>query len=101
MAGTMEGTVVFGTYKTTETFNYTDPTNGQVKPLVSMKVLVAHGDGTVSLESLSVPPNYRAPELTSGRAYGFPCTPRVGRKDMKLRWTLRADFLPFPAPALQ
>lgn len=100
MAKTISGTVLFGTFKQLDTYNWTDPASGQVKPLNSFKVLVAHGDGTVSLESISFPPNYQAPRLKEGDAYGFPCSGRVSKKSGKLNWTARSDLMPFPAPQL-
>ena len=101
MAKHINGVVVFGEFKLMDTFNWTDPTNGQVKPIVSYKVLVEHGDGTRTLESLSFPPNYRGADLKVGAAYGFPCTARINKKQMRINWTLHPDLLPFPAPQLQ
>lgn len=101
MAGTIEGPVLFGVFKMMDTFNWLDPTTNQTKPIISYKVLVEQGDGTRTLESLSLPPNYRAPDLKPGSAYGFPVLAKVNRKKLIISWTLRADLMPFPAPSLQ
>src|SRR5262245_50347897 len=99
--GTMEGPVLFGTYTQTDTFNWNDPTTGQIKPIISYKVLVSHGDGTRTMESIALPPNYRGSDLKPGSAYGFAVMARVNRKQMKISWTLRGDIAPFPAPTIQ
>lgn len=100
-AATMEGPVLFGLYTQTDTFNWTDPTNGQVKPIVSYKVLVSHGDGTRTMESIALPPNYRGPDLKPGSAYGFAVIARVNRKQLKISWTMRTDIPPFDSPPMQ
>ena len=100
MAKTISCTAHLGTLKMVDTFNWTDPSNGQVKPLQSFKVLVAQQDGTVTLESISFPPDYRPPRLEPGQAYVFPCTARVSKKTGKNNWTARSDLMPFPCPQI-
>lgn len=100
MAKTISGTVLFGIFKMQDTYNWTDPTNGQVKPLNSFKVLVDHADGTRSMESISFPNDYQKPRLEAGQAYGFPCSGRVSKKSGKINWTANPDLMPFPAPQL-
>lgn len=100
MADHLEGVVLFAEYERFDTFNWTDPTTGTVKPINSLKVLLPQGDGTVTRESITLPPNYRAPSLTAGQAYGFPVTARLNKKRQQISWDARADLMPFPAPAV-
>lgn len=101
MAKTLEGVVVFATYKSEDVFNWTDPASGKVKPLRSLKVLLPHGDGSVTKESLNMPDNYSLPPLKAGEVYGFPVIATVSRKKGTLSLTLRDDMRPFPAPPIQ
>lgn len=100
MTKTLEGMVVFATFERLGSFNWTDPATGQSKPLRSVKVLLPHGDGTVTRESLTLPDNYELPLLDAQQPYGFPCIATV-RKNGRLTLTLRKDMKPFPAPAIQ
>lgn len=100
MARTLEGMVVCATFERMDTFNWNDPATGQVKPIRSAKVLLAHGDGTVTRESLTLPPNFDIPALEAGKAYAFPCVASVSKKTGKVNYTLRIDLKPFPAPTI-
>lgn len=97
----LQGPVLFATFEKIDTFNWTDPTNGLQKPIVSFKVLLAHGDGTVTRESITLPPQYKAPTLAPGEIYGFPVTARLNKKRQQVSWDARADLLPFPVPDIQ
>lgn len=96
----IEGVVAFAKFEKADTFQWTDPANGQVKPIRSLKVLLEHGDGTRTRESLSLPAGMDAPNLQAGQVYGFPCTVTLNKKKQLLSWTLRVDLAPFPAPDL-
>lgn len=98
MSTHMQGPVLFAQFEKLDTFNWTDPTNGIQKPINSFKVLLAHGDGTVTRESITLPPNYRTPNLNPGDAYGFPVTARLNKKRQQITWDARQDLMPFPAP---
>lgn len=100
MAKTLEGMVVCATFERMDTFNWNDPTSGQMKPIRSAKVLLAHGDGTVTRESLTLPAGFDIPSLEVGKAYAFPCTASVSKKTGKVNYTLRTDLKPFPAPTI-
>lgn len=101
MAKKIEGAWVFGEFKLLDTFMWTDPTTGQVKPIRSLKVLISHGDGTVTLESLALPPDYTPPRLAPGESYGFPCRARLNKKKQIVNWDLRGDPAPIPSPELE
>jgi hypothetical protein len=94
------GPVLFGTYEKTDVYQWTDPQTGTLKPIHSLKILMAHGDGTVTRESITLPPGYKTPNLAPGQAYGFPVTPRLNKKRQIINWDARQDLLPFSAPAL-
>jgi hypothetical protein len=94
----IQGTVLFADFEKADTFNWTDPTNQQIKPIRSLKVLLAHGDGVVSRESLTLPPGMDIPNLRPGEVYGFPCTVMLNKKKQLISYTLRSDIAPFPAP---
>lgn len=100
MSSPLQGPVLFAQFERMDTFNWTDPQSGTVKPIHSFKVLLAHGDGTVTRESITLPPNYKAPNLSNGDVYGFPVTARLNKKRMQISWDARADLLPFPAPGV-
>lgn len=96
-----QGHILIGRYEKTDTFTWTDPTNGTQKPIVSFKVLVAQGDGTVTRESITLPSQYRPPNLKPGETYGFPVTARLNKKRMQISWDARADLMPFLVPDIQ
>lgn len=98
---TLQGPVLFARFEKLDTFNWTDPTNGTLKPIVSFKVLLAHGDGTVTRESITLPNQYKAPDLVHGEIYGFPVTARLNKKRQQVSWDARADLMPFRAPDIQ
>lgn len=100
MSSPLQGPVLFARYEKLDTFNWTDPTTGTQKPIVSFKVLLAHGDGTVTRESITLPPGYSAPNLSAGEIYGFPVTARLNKKRQQISWDARQDLMPFPAPNL-
>jgi hypothetical protein len=81
-----------------EVFNWTDPANGQVKPIKSLKVLMSHGDGTVTRESISLPPNMPDPQLKEKQLYMVPVTVSFNKKRQQVSFTLRSDIAPFIAP---
>lgn len=101
MAKTLEGMVVFATFERLDSFNWTDPATGQSKPLRSVKVLLPHGDGTVTRESLTLPDKYDLPLLDAQQPYGFPCIATVSRKSGRISLSLRRDLKPFPAPSIE
>lgn len=101
MAKTLEGIVVFATFQREDTYPWTNPADGKVKHLRSVKVLLPHGDGSVTKESLGMPDNYRLPPLTAGEVYGFPVIASVSRKKGTLSLNLREDMKPFPAPPVE
>lgn len=96
----LQGPVLFAEFERMDTFNWTDPQTGGVKPINSFKVLLAHGDGTVTRESITLPPNYRAPALKQGSIYGFPVTVRLNKKRQAISWDARADLMPFEGPSV-
>lgn len=98
---TLQGPVLFAKYEKVDTFNWTDPTNGLQKPIVSFKVLLAQGDGTVTRESITLPAHYKVPNLIPGEIYGFPVTARLNKKRQQVSWDARADLLPFPVTDIQ
>lgn len=100
MTSLLSGHVLFGTFEKTDTFQWTDPQTGTLKPINSFKVLLAHGDGTVTRESITLPPAYRTPSLSAGEVYGFPVTARLNKKRQQISWDARQDLMPFPAPQL-
>jgi hypothetical protein len=97
----LSGVVLFAVFEREDTFNYVNPTDGKSKLLRSVKVLLPHGDGTVTRESLSIPDNYELPSLNAEQAYGFPCVATVSRKSGKLQFSLQRTLKPFPAPEMQ
>lgn len=97
----LQGPVLFALFEKLDTFNWTDPLNGMQKPIVSYKVLLAHGDGTVSRESITLPNQQRPANLTPGELYGFPVTARLNKKRMIINWDARSDETPFPLTKLQ
>ena len=97
----LQGPVLFARFEKLDTFNWTDPTNGLQKPIVSYKVLLAHGDGTVTRESITLPVGYRPPSLTPGEIYGFPVTARLNKKRQQVNWDARADLMPFAPTGIQ
>lgn len=92
------GPVLYARFEKLDTFNWTDPTNGLPKPIVSFKVLLPHGDGTVTRESITLPAQYQPPKLTAGEVYSFPVTVRINKKRQQVSWDARADAMPFLAP---
>jgi hypothetical protein len=98
MTTPLQGPVLFAKFEKLDTYNWTDPSNGLPKPIMSFKVLLAHGDGTVTRESITLPPQYRAPALQPGQVYGFPVTARMNKKKQTLQWDARPDLLPFEPP---
>lgn len=97
----LQGPVLFAKFEKIDTFNWTDPTNGLQKPIVSFKVLLAQGDGTVTRESITLPAQYKAPHLIPGEIYGFPVTARLNKKRLQVSWDARADLMPFLVPDIQ
>lgn len=97
----LQGPVLFCKYEGTKTFNWVDPASGAQKPIVSYSVLVPHGDGTVSRESITLPNQQRPAALTPGEVYGFPVTVRLNKKRLIVNWDARADLMPFPLTKLQ
>ncbi|MBX9861161.1 MAG: hypothetical protein K2Y42_00285 [Hyphomicrobium sp.] len=100
MSTRLQGHVLFGKFEKNDSFQWTDPLTGTPKPINSFKVLVAHSDGTVTRESITLPPNYRIPNLESGEMYGFPVTVRLNKKRQQVSWDARQDLMPFPAPEM-
>jgi hypothetical protein len=96
----LEGVIVCAKVEKFDTFLWTDQANGQVKPIRSLKILLSHGDGTVTRESISVPTSMADPNLKDGQIYALPCTITMNKKKLTLSWTLRSDMAPFPAPEL-
>lgn len=96
----LQGPVLFAQFEKYDTFQWTDPQTGTLKPINSLKVLLAHGDGTVTRESITLPPNFKAPSLQPGEMYGFPVTVRLNKKRMQISWDARQDLLPMPAPEI-
>ena len=101
MAKSIDGLVVFAEFEKQDSFLWQDPATGQSKPIRSLKVLMAHGDKTVTRESLTLPPNYELPALKPGEKYGFPVVVSINKKKQILSWNLRSDMAPFPAPRLE
>lgn len=97
----IEGVVVFAKFDKAHTFSWTDPTTGQVKPIRSVKVLLPHGDGTVTRESLSLPPDMDFPRLTRGEIYGFRCSVSINKKQQRLNWSLIQGSTPLPSLELE
>lgn len=95
----IKGIVVFAKFERADTFNWTDE-KGNPKPIRSLKVLLHHGDETVSRESISIPEGMQFPQLTAGEVYGFPAMITLNKKRMLLNYTLRSDMEPFPAPQI-
>jgi hypothetical protein len=85
----------------TDEFVWVDPKTGQAKTLRSIKVLLPHGDGTITRESISIPDNYELPALEPNQSYAFPVIVTVSRKSGRLNYTLRRDLKPFPTPQLE
>jgi hypothetical protein len=61
MADKLQGVILCARFEKFDVFNWTDPANGQIKPIRSLKALLPAGDGTVSRESISLPPNRHRP----------------------------------------
>lgn len=101
MTKPLQGMLMAATPEATATFMWTDPTSQQQKPIKSIKVLVAHGDGTVTRESLTLPPNMDFPPLQMGQPMLFPVTVSINKKKQIINFTLRADLPPMPAPSLE
>lgn len=89
-----QGLVMFARFEKADTFNWTDPTTSQMKPIRSLKVLLPHKDGTVTRESLSLPPGMDTPRLQAGEVYGFPCSWTLNKKRQVVSWTLGSEPLP-------
>lgn len=96
----LQGVIVCATVEKLDVYQWTDPATGQVKPIRSIKVLLAHGDGTVTRESISIPSQLRDPPLEEGKAYAMPCTVALNKKRQQVAYTLRTDIPPFPAPQI-
>lgn len=101
MAKVVEGIILFAKFEKAELFNWQDPATGQTKPIRSVKVLLAHGDGTVSRESLSIPPDMAEPKLNPGEVYGFRVSASVSKKRQTMSWTLVPGAAPLPALELE
>jgi len=97
----LNGIIVCAVVEQLAVFQWTDPANGQVKPIRSVKVLLAHGDGTVTRESISIPSSMADPKLTEGQMYALPCTVTLNKKRQVIGFTLRSDLPPFPAPEIE
>lgn len=96
----LQGIVVCATVEKLDTFQWTDPATGQIKPIRSVKVLLAHGDGTVTRESISIPNQLPDPVLQEGKVYALPCTVNLNKKRQQVGFTLRTDMPPFEAPEI-
>ncbi len=101
MAKTLEGVFVSAIFEKVDVFNWQDPVSGQTKPIRSLKVLLAHGDGCVTRESITLPNGVEAPRLNVGEKYALPVTVSLNKKRQTLTYTLRTDFPPMPAPAIE
>lgn len=101
MSSPLQGHMLFAVYEKLDTFQWTDPQTGTMKPINSFKVLLAHGDGCVTRESITLPPNFKAPSLTPGETYGFPVTARLNKKRQQISWDARPDMMPFAAPEIR
>lgn len=97
----LNGLLVVAKYELVDTFNWVDPDTKLPKPIMSFKVLLAHGDGTITRESISLPPLYKTPALTPGELYGFPVLVRYNKKRGFITYTARADQMPIPVARLQ
>ncbi|HRD74682.1 MAG TPA: hypothetical protein PK264_01905 [Hyphomicrobiaceae bacterium] len=98
MATTLQGIVLFATFEKEDVFQYTDPKTNVVRPLRSLKVLLAHGDGTVTRESISIGPDFNASALTPQKVFGFQTTAVVSKKTGRLSFTLVPNTPILPAP---
>jgi hypothetical protein len=98
MVKKLEGVILCARVEKFDVFQWTDPANGQIKPIRSLKVLLPAGDGVVSRESISIPPSMPDPSLIEGEVYALPCTVTLNKKRQQISYTLRSDLKPFPAP---
>lgn len=96
----LKGMLLCGTVEKLDQFDWTDPATGQLKPIRSIKLLLPHGDGTITRESVSIPNGARVPDLELGADYAIPCTASINKKRQQVTYTLRLDLAPFPAPEL-
>lgn len=94
MTKPMQGPILFAQFEKLDTFTWIDPTTNIGKPITTFKVLLPHGDGTVSRESITLPPNYKPPVLTAGTYYGFPVVVKYNKKRQQITWEARSDLLP-------
>ena len=97
---TLTGALICGTIEKIDQYDWTDPATNQVKPIRSIKLLVAHGDGTVTRESITIPAGMRTPDLRIGTQYAIPCTVSLNKKRQQVTYAVRADIQPFPAPEI-
>jgi hypothetical protein len=96
MAKKLKGVIVCAQVEKFDVFNWTDPANGQIKPIKSLKALLEHGDGTVERISVSLAPGMPDPALKDGDVYALPCSVTLNKKRQQITYTLRST--PFPAP---
>jgi len=92
----VKGHVLFATYEKNDVFNWQDPTTGQMKPIRSIKVLLDQGDGTVTRESIALPPDMSFPALNIGEVYGFRIMTSVNKKRLQVSYTLVPGREPLP-----
>jgi hypothetical protein len=96
MTKRFQGLLMCALVEKLDIFNWTDPANGQVKPIKSLKVLLPHGDGTVERISVSLPPTMPEPRVTEGEVYALPCSVTLNKKRQQITYTLRGTPLPAP-----
>jgi hypothetical protein len=101
MSKQLRGVVAFAEVEKFDLFNWVDPANGQTKPIKSLKILLHHGDGTVTRESISLPPSMADPQLKEKIIYALPVTVTFNKKRQQVTYTLRSDMAPFVAPEIE
>lgn len=101
MAKTLQGIVMGATPESTAVYNWLDPVTQQQKPIKSIRVLLAHGDGTITRENISLPANMDFPKLEMGRPMLFPVSVSLNKKKQIVTYTLRSDIPPMPAPNIE
>jgi hypothetical protein len=100
MGKQLNGAMIFAKVKK-DVFPWVDPANGQTKPIRSLKILLYHGDGTVTKESISIPPGMADPNVNEEQVYALPVTVGFSKKRQQVSYTLRSDMAPFVAPEIE